>query len=550
MRQSQVRIGWRAYVDLGLDVSATSFINASGLTDVTQKSAVNTLVKDLKRFGLWDKIKAFYPFVGGSATSHKFNLKDPRNTNDAYRLEFSGGWTHSSTGVQCNGSNTSADTFLSLRTVFGATSYEHNLGIYIIDNPTARISYRNDIWASDGSAVSTPNITQVTIGSTTHIVDMTTNWWSWIFTPTDVRGHTEFKRYRQGYVTSFINGIERVDWRNTTNSPYYNPVSTVKIGSSDSMNRYTCAYITSALTTLDSYLMYIAVQRYQTTLGRQYGTGIASTPAAITYSGTASSLVTNNLKVNLDSSNINEPQDVIMRLTGANQPGPFFLRDDVWLDLSGNANNGLFKRSDADNRSSKYHKEDLLIPEIRFHDATISKVYGAAADWLDTPYSGADSGTFTFGGWFKTNSTYSSFLVGRGMDGFGSGWNLTLSGSPGNKVGFSVVPTSGTIVGAVHGGQINISGTSTIQSNTWYNVYAVWKPNNFVKLYVNGVLEVTYSITIPSVRSSTVGWGINRVHTSNYFQKSIVGAFHVYDRDLSDSEILQNFNAQRSKYNV
>jgi hypothetical protein len=547
---TQSVIGWRKYVDLGLDTDSTLFINASGITDTTQKSAVNTLVKDLKRFGLWSKIKAFYPFVGGTPASHKWNLKDPRDLNEAYRLTFNGGWTHDLMGVKCNGSNTTAETYLSLRTVFGATSYEHNLGIYITDNPTARISYRSDIWASDGSATSTPNISQVTANNTTHIVDMTTNWWSWIFTPTDVRGHTEFKRYRQGYVTSFVNGVERADWRNTTNSPYYNPVATVKIGSSESMNRYTCAYITSAITTLESYLMYIAVQRYQTTLSRQYGTGISATTAAITYSGTAPSLVTNGLKVNLDSSNVTEPQDVIMRLPGANQPGPYFLKDDVWPDSSGNANNGLFKRSDSDNRSSKYYRDDLFIPEIRFHDATVNKIYGTSADWLDTPYSGTDSSNFTFGGWFKLDSTYNGFYFARGMDGYGGGWSMTINGGPGGKVGFSVVPTSGTIVGAVHGAQINISGTTTLQTNVWYNAYVVWKPNNFVKIYLNGVLEVSYTITIPSVRSSTAGWGINRVHSGNWFGKSIIGAFHVYERDLSDVEILQNFNAQRRKYNV
>jgi hypothetical protein len=102
------------------------------------------LVSDLKRFGLWTKIKAFYPFVGGNATSHKFNLKDPRDSNDAYRLTFSGGWTHSSMGIKGNNSNTVANTNLSLRTVFGPTSSEHNLGIYINENPTG-MSYRSDI---------------------------------------------------------------------------------------------------------------------------------------------------------------------------------------------------------------------------------------------------------------------------------------------------------------------------------------------------------------------------------------------------------------------
>jgi hypothetical protein len=526
----------------GFDADAQAFLTAAAITDDTQKSAVNTLVRDLKRFGLWTKIKAFYPFVGGTAASHKLNLIDPRDTDTAYRLTFSGGWTHTSMGAQCNGTNATSNTYLSLRTVFGATSYEHCLGIYINDNPTARISYRSDIWASDGSAVSTPNINQVTAGGTTHIVDITTNWWSWIFTPKDVRGHTEFKRSHQGYVTAFINGSEYPDWRNTTSSPYYNPLSTVRIGSSESMSKYACAYIASAISTLESQLMYIAVQRYQSALGRQYSTPIyASTPAVSYGTQSAPDLVTSNLKLNLDSSNVTEPQDVIMRLPWANQPGPYFLKNDVWPDASGNGNHGVFNRSDNDNRSSKYQKDDLLIPDVRFHDATINKVYGSSYDFLETPYFGPNNGTFTFGGWFKTTSIYNGFMIARGKDGMGEGWNMTLTGSPGGKVGVSVVAGYS---------QINFAGTTTLQSDVWYNIYGVWKPGSYVKIYINGNLDANLPTTATTLRTSTAGWGINRVHGSNYFAKSIVGAMHVYDRELTAAEILQNFEATRRKYNI
>jgi hypothetical protein len=66
----------------------------------------------MKADGVWTKMKAIYPFVGGSATSHKFNLKDPRDLDAAYRLVFSGGWVHSSTGAKPNGTTGYADTKL------------------------------------------------------------------------------------------------------------------------------------------------------------------------------------------------------------------------------------------------------------------------------------------------------------------------------------------------------------------------------------------------------------------------------------------------------
>ena len=549
----QVRLGVRPWVDSGIDSSANLFFAASGLSDTTQRNAVNTLVKDLKRFGLWNKIKAFYPFVGGTADSHKWNLVDPRDTNSAYRLQFSGGWTHTSMGVKTNGSNTSANTFLSLRSTFGSTSTKHTLGIYINENPSSLISYRNDITASDGSATSTSNIAQVTIPSTTHIVDMTTNWWSWIFTPKDVTGLTEFKRYNEKYTCAFVNGYEIQDWRNTTVSPYYNPISSITIGSSGSTNRYCTAYICDALDSFDSYLMYLAVQKFNTSLYRNTGSGVVGITSG-TYSSTQT-LVTTGLTINLDSSNVTRPQEVLLRNTSLTDPGTYFMKNDIWPDSSGNGNNGTFQRNDNNNRSCGYFtSDDLNIPEIRFHDQSTSpaaKLYGNNSDWVDTPYIGSDSGTYTFGGWVKTTSVFSSSSIFcRGRDGNGNGWGMMMSVSSGSKLGFSVIPTSGTITGITPAAQLNISGSTTLFSNNWYNVYVVWKPNNFVKLYVNGVLDASFTMTVPSVRSSTVGWTLNKANNSTTNGNIIVGAFHVYDRDLSSTEILQNFNAQRSKYNI
>ena len=47
----------------GVDSDASAFITATGLSGTTQKSAITTLVKDLKSSGLWNKMKAVYPMV-------------------------------------------------------------------------------------------------------------------------------------------------------------------------------------------------------------------------------------------------------------------------------------------------------------------------------------------------------------------------------------------------------------------------------------------------------------------------------------------------------
>lgn len=96
----------------GLDPDAQAFITAAAITDATQISAINQLVVSLKGASLWSKILAVYPFVGGTAFAHKFNLKDPQDTDAAFRIVFSGGWVHSNNGIQMNGTNTFGDTKL------------------------------------------------------------------------------------------------------------------------------------------------------------------------------------------------------------------------------------------------------------------------------------------------------------------------------------------------------------------------------------------------------------------------------------------------------
>jgi hypothetical protein len=94
------------------DADAQAFITAAGITNPTQKSAITVFVLALKSASIWTKFVAIYPMVGGTATTHKYNLKNPLDTNAAFRLSFLGGWTHSSTGALPNGTNGYADTFL------------------------------------------------------------------------------------------------------------------------------------------------------------------------------------------------------------------------------------------------------------------------------------------------------------------------------------------------------------------------------------------------------------------------------------------------------
>ena len=94
------------------DADVIAFIKATGITDGTEFSAINYLVLDLKNKGLWTKINTLYPFVGSTATTHKYNLKDPRDLDAAFRITFAGGVTHNSDGVTFDGINGFGNTHL------------------------------------------------------------------------------------------------------------------------------------------------------------------------------------------------------------------------------------------------------------------------------------------------------------------------------------------------------------------------------------------------------------------------------------------------------
>jgi len=102
------------------DSDAQLFINAAQITSTTIANAINTFVIGLKTDSLWSKIKAYYPFVGGSAFSNKWNLKNPLNTDAAFRLIFNGTCTHNSNGFQA--ASGYAETFLTPSTTLSLNS--------------------------------------------------------------------------------------------------------------------------------------------------------------------------------------------------------------------------------------------------------------------------------------------------------------------------------------------------------------------------------------------------------------------------------------------
>ncbi len=111
------------------DTDAQAFFNATGITDETQKTAVNNLAIGLKANGVWDKMKIIYPFVGGTDTSHSYNLKD----TTVAQITWTTGVTHTSDGVKGAASGTGhGDTGVTPSTL-GLGRDDTSLGFYTQD---------------------------------------------------------------------------------------------------------------------------------------------------------------------------------------------------------------------------------------------------------------------------------------------------------------------------------------------------------------------------------------------------------------------------------
>ena len=260
------------YVFGGLDADAQAFITAAGLTNPTQQNAINTLVLSLKANSIWTKMKAIYPFVGGTATTHKFNLKNPLDTNAAFRLVFSGGWTHSSTGATPNGTNAFANSFLVPSTTITLNSI--GLSYYSRTNTTpANNSINMGSWVGAGLEYTILAIRSYLSSTRTYGILQSSNAGTFaLFVDTNALGLYTITRTANNLTKIFKNGISsatnsELSTGNSTNSIYLGAVN----GNTLNYSNRECAFasIGDGLTDTDASNLYTAVQAFQTTLGRQ-----------------------------------------------------------------------------------------------------------------------------------------------------------------------------------------------------------------------------------------------------------------------------------------
>ena len=247
------------------DADALAFMTAASITDNTQKTAVNTLVSDLKAYNIWTKMKAIYPFVGGSASSHKWNLKDPRDLDAAYRLVFNGGWTHSSTGALPNGTTGYADTKL-LPSVMAQNSVHVSVYSRTDINGLYFDIYGENSTSGLGMLIknSGRKYVYMNVSSSDQIIDNTTSAGFFIGTRT---GSTASALFRNN--TKIINGTQASLTPDSTQPLYLGAGNLGGISSAYSPREQAFTSIGDGLSDTDASNFYTAVQSFNTTLNRQ-----------------------------------------------------------------------------------------------------------------------------------------------------------------------------------------------------------------------------------------------------------------------------------------
>jgi hypothetical protein len=586
VQKFQTTLGRQIGSPIVSDTDAQAFINAAGLTDLGQANAVNTLVVDLKAAGVWTKMKALYPFVGGTATAHKFNLKDPRDLNEAFRLVFSGGWVHSATGALPNGTTGYGNTFLVPSNNFPISQYDAHISLYSrtnIEAPTTNW-LSGSIGVDDDYNSAAYFILNVN-SKTTRIVQGRTlgNQWTTYSGPLDdSRGF--FIINKQNNTTLKLKKNDTLLSSNTTlSTAQYRPAQNFYIGAVNGSQSYSglnydnkeygFISIGNGLTDTEASAFYTAVQKYQTSLSRQIGTPVLAEGQTAglleTYSGAAAAYSLRKLRtgyygaaIRVRRSSDNGEQDITFKADGTLDTtsllafvgsGDGFVT--TWYDQSGN---GLhFAQSTAANQPSIVINSAVVLtfgePAVRFN--SVNKNYleiPSSTSSFNFLHNGTDSTIISVARYFfTTNPISDSVLISNGGGGSATvGTWVGFSDTSPNNNAFGVYITRGVGGigdGATHTAQSIVSDTAlpfTKQNLHFVNINASAAAIDRIKVQYdnNTIAKNNIRSNTPSTANST-----NNMMMGVYVQGGV--KYHALEGDVQEL-IIYNSNQDANRTGI
>jgi hypothetical protein len=200
-----------------------------------------------------------------------------------------------------------------------------------------------------------------------------------------------------------------------------------------------------------------------------------------------------------------------------------------WYDLSGNANTST-----------------LINGPIFSVGNGGSIVFDGANDYVSISYnSGLIPNNLTLSAWInRTSAAYYAHFIGVPVS------NTTWT-SPYASYGIEYIGTTDTIslVTGYTDNNFDYTNATAFGNNVWFHFTATYDKSN-VKIYINGTLQTTRAET-RTLYASTANFyiGSNNTGIAYPFNGKIANTL-LYNRALSATEVLQNYNVTKTRFGL
>jgi len=95
----------------------------------------------------------------------------------------------------------------------------------------------------------------------------------------------------------------------------------------------------------------------------------------------------------------------------------------------------------------------------------------------------------------------------------------------------------------------DLEGSTTLTTGTWYNLVGVQYYNNR-KIYVNGVLDGTKTSSFGTTPSGSENWMLGQATGVTEFLDGKITNASIYNRALTATEVLQNYNTHKGRFGL
>jgi hypothetical protein len=163
------------------------------------------------------------------------------------------------------------------------------------------------------------------------------------------------------------------------------------------------------------------------------------------------------------------------------------------------------------------------------------------------------SGNWTMEVWVNQSVSGNDVVLGKFDDG-GQSADVSYSIRTTNTTYYAQLG-SGSGSGGGPSGTLFVNSTNYVGAiNTWYQIVYVFTnvETNTLETFVNGVSVGTVSHNLPSILNSTNPLYIGSYNGGEYSQwfDGKIGITRLYNSSLTSTQVLQNFNADKSKYGL